>query len=62
MSEPTWTLCRLVKMEIRPLDDGPLVFVWYDGAGDDAVEVGQQITAGLQAAMEYEAAQEKTIK
>ena len=61
-NEPEWTPYRFVKMEILPLDDGPPVFVWYDGAGDDAAAVVQHITAGLQAAMAYETACEKTIK
>ena len=64
VNEPAWTPYRFVKMEILPMDDRPPVFVWYDAAGDDAAAVGRQITAGLQAAMEYEyeAAQEKSIK
>ena len=62
VNESTWAPYRFVKMEILPLDDGLPVFAWYDGAGDDAAAVGRQIAAGLQAAMEYEAAQEKAIK
>ena len=62
VNESTWAPYRFVKMEILPLDDGPPVFVWCDGAGDDAATIGRQITAGLQAAMEYEAAQEKASK
>ena len=62
VDQPTWAPYRFVKMEILPLDDGPPGFVWYDGAGDDAAAVGQQITAGLQAAMAYETACKKTIK
>ena len=62
VNESTWAPYRFVKMEILPLDDGPPVFVWCDGAGGDAAAVGRQIAAGLQAAMEYEAAQEKAIK
>ena len=62
VNESTWAPYRFVKMEILPLDDGPPVFAWYDGAGDDAVAVGRQIAAGLQAAMAYETACEETIK
>ena len=36
VNESTWAPYRFVKMEILPLDDGLPVFVWCDGAGDDA--------------------------
>ena len=62
VNEPMWAPYRFVKMEILPLDDGLPVFGWCDGPGDDAAAVGRQITAGLQAAMKYEAVQEKAIK
>ena len=62
VDQPVWAPYRFVKMEILPLDEELPVFVWYDSADDDAAAVRQQITEGLNAAMQCETTHGRFVK